>query len=72
MEHVKVLISSEVHDAVGRDLFREVPGVDVIPYDPNAAELTAEQAAAEVLIPPYRAQFSGSCHQPPSNPRVTA
>lgn len=56
---MKVLVSSEPFDGVGRDLLRQFPGLDVLPYDPNTTELTAEQAVADILIPPY----SGS-HRP--------
>ena len=56
---MKVLVSSEPLDGVGRDLLRQVLGLDVLPYDPNTAELTADQAGADILVPPY----SGS-HRP--------
>jgi phosphoglycerate dehydrogenase-like enzyme len=54
-----VLVSQEEHDEVGRRLLAELPDVQVLPYDPTAEQLTAEQAESEVLIPPY----SGS-HRP--------
>jgi len=51
---VRVLVSAEADDQVGRRLLAELPGLRVLPYDPTTDRLTAEQAAAEVLIPPYR------------------
>jgi phosphoglycerate dehydrogenase-like enzyme len=56
---VRVLISGEPLDAIGRDLIGRIPGVELLPYDPDADELDAEQASAQILIPP----FSGS-HRP--------
>jgi phosphoglycerate dehydrogenase-like enzyme len=51
---VKVLVSHEADDQVGRRLLAELPVVQVLPYDPATDKLSAEQRTAEVLIPPYR------------------
>ncbi len=51
---MRVLVSREADDQVGRRLLAETPDVQVLPYDPTTARLTGEQQAAEVLIPPYR------------------
>lgn len=51
---VKVLVSSETDDQAGMDVVLSVPGVEIVPYDPNALELTEIQREAEILIPPYR------------------
>ncbi|WP_410597825.1 NAD(P)-dependent oxidoreductase [Amycolatopsis sp. lyj-23] len=51
---MRILVSSEPDDEVGAGLLAQLPGVDVVRYDPTAAELTAEQRGADVLIPPYR------------------
>ncbi|WP_245572514.1 NAD(P)-dependent oxidoreductase [Actinokineospora enzanensis] len=59
MSNLRVLVSSEPDDAVGRELLSQLSGVRVIAYDPNADELNNDQAAADVLIPPYR-----SSHRP--------
>jgi phosphoglycerate dehydrogenase-like enzyme len=56
---VKILVSNESDDQVGRDLLGRIDGVEVLPYDPNSSQLTDEQRAADVLIPPYR-----SSHRP--------
>ncbi|UKD50731.1 phosphoglycerate dehydrogenase (plasmid) [Amycolatopsis sp. FU40] len=50
---MKALVSQETHDEIGRRLLAAVPGIEVLPYDPAAAELTPEQRTAEVLVPPY-------------------
>lgn len=51
---MRILVSREPDDEIGADLLSQLPGVDVVGYDPTAAELTDEQRAADVLIPPYR------------------
>jgi phosphoglycerate dehydrogenase-like enzyme len=53
---VKILVSNEPDDRVGRDLLGRIEGVEVLPYDPNSSQLADEQPsrAADVLIPPYR------------------
>jgi phosphoglycerate dehydrogenase-like enzyme len=51
---VKILVSNEIDDQVGRDLLGRIEGVEVLAYDPNSSQLTGEQRAANVLIPPYR------------------
>ncbi|MFE3175550.1 NAD(P)-dependent oxidoreductase [Amycolatopsis sp. NPDC059090] len=51
---VKVLVSGESDDLVGRELLEQLGGVEVVEYDPNADRLNDEQRAAEILIPPYR------------------
>lgn len=56
---VKILVSSETDDAVGRSVLGSLPGVEVVSYDPNVAELTSGQLDAAVLLPPYR-----SSHRP--------
>lgn len=56
---MKVLVSNEADDQVGRRLLAELPDVQVLPYDPTTERLTGEQQAAEVLVPPYR-----SSHRP--------
>lgn len=57
---MRILVSQESDDQVGVDLIEtEVPDAEVVPYDPNAGELTSFQQDAEVLIPPYR-----SSHRP--------
>jgi phosphoglycerate dehydrogenase-like enzyme len=56
---VKILVSDETDDVVGRSVLGSLPGVEVVPYDPNVAELTSGQSDAAVLLPPYR-----SSHRP--------
>ncbi|WP_225439921.1 NAD(P)-dependent oxidoreductase [Amycolatopsis eburnea] len=56
---VKILVSDETDDVVGRDILGGLPGVEVLTYDPNVAELTSRQSDAAVLLPPYR-----SSHRP--------
>uniref|UniRef100_UPI003F4993FB NAD(P)-dependent oxidoreductase n=1 Tax=Amycolatopsis sp. CA-290885 TaxID=3239925 RepID=UPI003F4993FB len=56
---MKILVSNEDDDTAGGDLIAELPGVQVIRYDPNQAQLDDDQQAAEALIPPYR-----SSHRP--------
>jgi phosphoglycerate dehydrogenase-like enzyme len=51
---MRVLVSQEADDEVGRRLLTEMPDVHVLPYDPTTEQLTDEQRAADVLIPPYR------------------
>ncbi|MFC9250621.1 NAD(P)-dependent oxidoreductase [Amycolatopsis thailandensis] len=51
---MRILVSSEPDDEVGADLLSQLPGVDVVRYDPTAAELDDDQRGADVLIPPYR------------------
>lgn len=51
---VKVLVSHEQDDQVGARLLGEVPGLEVLRYDPAEPELSAEQRSADILIPPYR------------------
>lgn len=51
---MRVLVSHEADDQVGQRLLAELADVEVLPYDPTAERLSAEQQAAEVLIPPYR------------------
>jgi phosphoglycerate dehydrogenase-like enzyme len=51
---VKVLVSHEPDDQVGRQLLAELSGLEVLSYDPTADRLTGEQQAADVLVPPYR------------------
>lgn len=54
---MRVLVSHEPDDAVGRQLLAEVPAVEVLPYDPTAGGLSPTQQAADVLIPPYRGSY---------------
>lgn len=54
----RVLVSREEDDEIGAQLLADVPGVEVIRYDPNA-DLPDEARTAAVLIPPYR-----SSHRP--------
>ncbi|WP_328612883.1 phosphoglycerate dehydrogenase [Amycolatopsis sp. NBC_00355] len=56
---VKILVSDEADDVVGRSILGDLQGVEVVPYDPNVAELTSSQSDAAVLLPPYR-----SSHRP--------
>ncbi len=56
---VKILVSDEVDDVVGRGILGDLRGVEVVPYDPNVAELTPSQSDATILLPPYR-----SSHRP--------
>lgn len=51
---MKVLASNEVDDQVGLELLGEIGGVQVLPYDPNTLDLSDEQLAAGILLPPYR------------------
>lgn len=51
---MRVLVSHEADDHVGRRLLAGSPDVQVLTYDPTTERLTGEQQAAEVLIPPYR------------------
>jgi phosphoglycerate dehydrogenase-like enzyme len=51
---LRVLVSNEADDHVGVSLFGQVPGVEVVTYDPNAASLSDQQRTAEVFLPPYR------------------
>ncbi|QWF79997.1 NAD(P)-dependent oxidoreductase [Amycolatopsis sp. CA-230715] len=51
---VKILVSGETDDQVGHEILAKLPGVELLPYDPNNAELSAAQRDAEILIPPYR------------------
>lgn len=55
---VRILVSHEEDDEVGAQILSEIPGVEVIRYDPNA-DLPDEARSAAVLIPPYR-----SSHRP--------
>ncbi|HEY2041656.1 MAG TPA: NAD(P)-dependent oxidoreductase, partial [Jatrophihabitans sp.] len=50
----RVLVSDEIDDRVGREIIGEIPGIEVLPYDPNADKLTADQRSASILLPPYR------------------
>jgi phosphoglycerate dehydrogenase-like enzyme len=54
LPRVKILVSNEPDDDVGRELLGRIEGVEVLPYDPNSSQLADEQRAADVLIPPYR------------------
>lgn len=55
---MRVLVSQEQDDEVGVKMLRDLDGLDVITYDPNAP-LPVEKRDAEILIPPYR-----SSHRP--------
>ncbi|HEX5405031.1 MAG TPA: hypothetical protein VFX16_22330 [Pseudonocardiaceae bacterium] len=52
-----MLVSGETDDQVGGRLLGALPGVRVLPYDPTTEQLTSEQRAAEVLVPPYRGSY---------------
>lgn len=54
---VRVLVSNEIDDQVGHHLLGELPGVEVLAYDPAADYLNDRQRAAAVLIPPYRSTY---------------
>lgn len=56
---LKVLVSNEQDDLVGHEILGGLPGVSILPYDPNEKDLSAEQRTANVLLPPYR-----SSHRP--------
>jgi phosphoglycerate dehydrogenase-like enzyme len=58
-ERTNILVSNETDDQVGHELLSRIPGVTVVPYDPNSTELTDRQRTANVLLPPYR-----SSHRP--------
>ncbi|MEU0792856.1 NAD(P)-dependent oxidoreductase [Amycolatopsis sp. NPDC005961] len=51
---VKILVSDEADDVVGHSILGDLQGVEIMPYDPNVAELTSSQSDAAVLLPPYR------------------
>ncbi|EWM14621.1 D-isomer specific 2-hydroxyacid dehydrogenase [Kutzneria sp. 744] len=51
---LRVLVSNEAEDQVGVSLLGQLPGVEVITYDPNGASLSDQQRTAEVFLPPYR------------------
>ncbi|QUQ70587.1 NAD(P)-dependent oxidoreductase [Kutzneria sp. CA-103260] len=51
---LRVLVSGEADDQVGVSLLSQVPGIEVVPYDPTAAGLSDQQRTAEVFLPPYR------------------
>jgi phosphoglycerate dehydrogenase-like enzyme len=51
---MRILVSIERDDQSGAPLLSALEGVRVVPYDPNARQLTDEQCAAEILVPPYR------------------
>lgn len=59
MSTIKVLVSKETDDEVGRKILSSMPGVEVVTYDPNELGLTDQQRTADILIPPYR-----SSHRP--------
>jgi hypothetical protein len=44
---VKVLVSNEQDDEVGRELLSAIPTLDVLTYDPTALKLTDVQSAAD-------------------------
>ncbi|MEU4801220.1 NAD(P)-dependent oxidoreductase [Actinosynnema sp. NPDC023587] len=54
VEKVSVLVSIESDDRVGREILGQLPGVEVLPYDPAPARLNDMQRNAQILIPPYR------------------
>ncbi|QFU85731.1 NAD(P)-dependent oxidoreductase [Amycolatopsis sp. YIM 10] len=56
---LKVLVSNEQDDLIGHEILGALPGVSILPYDPNDKALSAEQRTANVLLPPYR-----SSHRP--------
>jgi phosphoglycerate dehydrogenase-like enzyme len=51
---MKILVSNESDDKVGRELLGRIESVEVIPYDPNDPQLSSRQRTGEILIPPYR------------------
>jgi len=51
---LRVLVSNETEDQVGVSLLDQVPGVEVITYDPTAISLSDQQRTADVFLPPYR------------------
>lgn len=51
---MRILVSTEIDDRPGGELFDVEEGIRVIFYDPNVPQLTDEQCEAEILIPPYR------------------
>jgi phosphoglycerate dehydrogenase-like enzyme len=51
---LRVLVSNEADDQVGVSLLGQLPSVEVVTYDPNAARLSDQQRTAEVFLPPYR------------------
>ncbi|GAB3138187.1 2-hydroxyacid dehydrogenase [Amycolatopsis stemonae] len=51
---VKILVSDETDDLVGRSVLGGLPSVEIVSYNPNVAELTPVQSDAAVLLPPYR------------------
>jgi phosphoglycerate dehydrogenase-like enzyme len=53
-----VLVSREEDDEIGAELVGQIPGVEVVRYDPNV-DLPTEARDAQILIPPYR-----SSHRP--------
>lgn len=55
---MRVLVSREEDDEVGAQIIGELPGVEVVRYDPNT-DLPYDARDASVLIPPYR-----SSHRP--------
>ena len=59
VETVRVLVSCETDDKVGREVLNLIPRVNVVSYDPNESALTDQQRVAEVLVAPYR-----SSHRP--------
>uniref|UniRef100_UPI003F495C73 NAD(P)-dependent oxidoreductase n=1 Tax=Amycolatopsis sp. CA-082387 TaxID=3239918 RepID=UPI003F495C73 len=51
---MRVLLSQEHDDQVGRQLLADLDDVQVVLYNPAATRLSAQQRSAHVLIPPYR------------------
>ncbi|MCE7009340.1 phosphoglycerate dehydrogenase [Kibdelosporangium philippinense] len=51
---ITVLVSNETDDRVGVERLEQIDGVEVLTYDPNTLDLTAEQRAAHILMPPFR------------------
>ncbi|MFD5245651.1 NAD(P)-dependent oxidoreductase [Amycolatopsis sp. NPDC058340] len=50
----KILVSCEPDDQTGVDLLSRFEDVEVLPYDPNKLELTADQQRAEILVVSFR------------------
>lgn len=51
---LRALVSNEADDQVGVSLLEQVPGVEVITYDPTTGSLSDQQRMADVFLPPYR------------------
>jgi phosphoglycerate dehydrogenase-like enzyme len=56
---VKILVSVETDDQAGLEPLSRINGAEVLPYDPAQPDLSDEQRAADILIPPYRSTHRG-------------